>query len=154
MNPYAVLGLLPSADIDAVRRRYRTIARELHPDVAGPDATAAMAEVNEAYAILTDPERRERLNWNPANDPWLDFLSGYFRDRRPGVYRSYWASTRARGATSAASSCTTSVGGWAPAAPTRCTARTRADRRPTVRAGSRRSDSIRGIANSRNALRL
>jgi curved DNA-binding protein CbpA len=83
-NPYAVLGLTPSADLDAVKRRYRTLARELHPDVNGAaDAAAAMAEANEAYAILTDPEKRRRVDRGAS--AWVDYLAeGMFR----GIYRS------------------------------------------------------------------
>lgn len=92
-NPYAVLGLAPSADLDAVKRRYRTLARELHPDVAGADSSAAMADVNEAYAILSDPEQRERLHRNPTNDPFVDFFLGRYGDiynRYLGLYKSNW----------------------------------------------------------------
>jgi curved DNA-binding protein CbpA len=94
-NPYAVLGLLPSADLDAVKRRYRTLARELHPDVAGDtdEAHAAMVEVNEAYAILTDAEKRDRLNWNPNNDRWADFFRGHYGNIYSsflGFYKSQW----------------------------------------------------------------
>jgi curved DNA-binding protein CbpA len=82
-NPYAVLGLTPSADQVAVKRRYRTLARELHPDVNdSADAAAAMIEVNEAYAILTDPERRRRVDRGAS--AWVDYLAA----NMPGVYRS------------------------------------------------------------------
>jgi curved DNA-binding protein CbpA len=94
-NPYAVLGLAPSADLDAVKRRYRTLARELHPDVNGSDeAAAAMVEVNEAYTILSDPEKRRRVN--RGGGVFLDYLTqpgfkyhGIYRSEI-GLYKSRW----------------------------------------------------------------
>ncbi|MCU0306885.1 MAG: DnaJ domain-containing protein [Thermoleophilia bacterium] len=56
---YAVLGIDRDADQDAVRRAYRRLARRHHPDVsADPDAEERFKEVNEAYQVLSDPERR------------------------------------------------------------------------------------------------
>jgi curved DNA-binding protein CbpA len=58
LSPYAVLGLHPSADAWAVKRSYRRLIRELHPDVSDdPETALRAAEVNAAYAILGDPQR-------------------------------------------------------------------------------------------------
>ena len=59
-NLYAVLGLSPTADSDAIRHAYRTLARSLHPDV-NPDADAArrFARVSHAYRVLSDPLSRK-----------------------------------------------------------------------------------------------
>jgi len=58
-DPYRVLGLTPTATAGEVRRAYRRAMLDLHPDVAAdPQATARAAAVNEAYAVLGDPERR------------------------------------------------------------------------------------------------
>jgi len=58
-NLYAVLGLQPTADSDAIRHAYRTLARSLHPDV-NPDADAArrFARVSHAHRVLSDPLSR------------------------------------------------------------------------------------------------
>lgn len=48
----AVLGLPADADADAVRRRFRTLARERHPDRGGDPV--AFAELDRAYAALRD----------------------------------------------------------------------------------------------------
>ena len=45
---HAVLGLAPGATAADVQRAYRRRARVLHPDIAGPGATARMAELNRA----------------------------------------------------------------------------------------------------------
>ena len=54
-----MLGVAPDATADAVKKAYRQLARKYHPDVSKEaDAAARMSEVNEAYAVLSDPERR------------------------------------------------------------------------------------------------
>lgn len=56
---YQVLGVERTADAEAIRKHYRKLARKYHPDVSKePDAESRMQEVNEAYAVLSDPEKR------------------------------------------------------------------------------------------------
>ena len=56
---YDVLGVKRSATQDDIKRAYRKLARELHPDVSKvPDAEKRFNEVTEAYEVLSDPERR------------------------------------------------------------------------------------------------
>jgi molecular chaperone DnaJ len=58
---YEVLGLGRDADEAAVKKAFRRLARELHPDVNAhdPDAEAKFKEAAEAYEVLSDPERRQ-----------------------------------------------------------------------------------------------
>lgn len=56
---YRTLGVDRNATADEVKKAFRKLARKYHPDVSKePDAARHMAEVNEAYAVLSDPERR------------------------------------------------------------------------------------------------
>lgn len=56
---YAVLGVARDAPADEIRKAFRKLARKYHPDVSKvADAEARMKEVNEAYAVLSDPEKR------------------------------------------------------------------------------------------------
>jgi curved DNA-binding protein len=56
---YAALGVPREASGDEIRKAFRRLARKYHPDVSKePDAEARMKEVNEAYAVLSDPEKR------------------------------------------------------------------------------------------------
>jgi curved DNA-binding protein len=56
---YQTLGVARDATADAIRKAFRKLARRYHPDVSKePDAEARMKDVNEAYAVLSDPEKR------------------------------------------------------------------------------------------------
>ena len=53
MNPYEVLGLNSDATLDEIKKRYRQLAQELHPDRGGDGDK--FSQVNLAYDILNDP---------------------------------------------------------------------------------------------------
>ena len=56
---YEVLGVQRGASGAQIKRAFRALARELHPDVsASPDSEHRFREVAEAYEVLSDPERR------------------------------------------------------------------------------------------------
>jgi molecular chaperone DnaJ len=59
-DPYEVLGVSRDAAEQEVKKAFRRLARELHPDVNAhdPDAEDKFKEAAEAYEILSDPERR------------------------------------------------------------------------------------------------
>ena len=59
-DPYEVLGVAPDADDGEVKKAFRGLARELHPDVNrhDPEAEEKFKEAAEAYEILSDAERR------------------------------------------------------------------------------------------------
>jgi molecular chaperone DnaJ len=59
-DPYEVLGVGRDADEGQIKKAFRRLARELHPDVNAhdPSAEEKFKEVAEAYEILSDPERR------------------------------------------------------------------------------------------------
>lgn len=56
---YDALGVARDATAEQIKKAYRSRARKYHPDVSKePDAELRMKEVNEAYAVLSDAERR------------------------------------------------------------------------------------------------
>ena len=57
---YARLGVSSSATIDVIKAAYRKKAAQYHPDKnPSPDAAVRFREVQEAYEVLADPERRK-----------------------------------------------------------------------------------------------
>jgi len=67
---YKVLGVAENADEAAIKKAYRKLAKEYHPDVTGNDKkkTERFKEINEAYAVLGDKDKRaeyERLKNAP-----------------------------------------------------------------------------------------
>jgi curved DNA-binding protein len=96
-----VLGLEPGADAVSLKRAFRAQARRWHPDLNGNDPVAEerFKLVNEAYAVLSDPRRRELWEaggdsglagaGGPAADPFAsgfpdfeDYLATLFGERR------------------------------------------------------------------------
>src|SRR5512145_784126 len=72
---YKILGVERSADEKEVKSAYRKLARKYHPDVNPGDKSAEdkFKEVNEAYEVLSDPEKRKRYdqlgpNWKAGEE--------------------------------------------------------------------------------------
>lgn len=85
---YRVLGIDRTADDKAVKSAYRRLARKHHPDVSkGAGAAEKFKEINEAYEVLSDPEKRRRYDslgpdWQrytqgPSGQPGAGFPGGF-----------------------------------------------------------------------------
>ena len=80
---YAILGLEHQAGDGDIKKAYRRLAKQLHPDVnPSPDAERRFIEVNEAYAFLSDVSRR-RVYQKTAP------ISDAERIRREAVYKQW-----------------------------------------------------------------
>src|SRR6185503_10654980 len=67
---YKTLGVSRTASDDEIRKAFRKLARQHHPDVAKNKATGEekFKEINEAYEVLGDPQKRKKydelgVNW-------------------------------------------------------------------------------------------
>src|ERR1043166_1281120 len=63
-TPYEVLGVKPDATTDEIRKAYRKLAKQFHPDLnpGKPAAEARFKAVSAAHDILSDPEKRARYD--------------------------------------------------------------------------------------------
>lgn len=83
---YSVLGVSRDVSPEELKRVYRRLARQYHPDVnpGNPTAEARFKEINEAYEVLSDPDKRRKYDqygryWQqvgerpPSAEPQVDF---------------------------------------------------------------------------------
>jgi DnaJ-class molecular chaperone len=90
---YAILGVKRNATNDEIRRSYRKLAKDLHPDQnkGDPKAEEKFKKVSAAFAVLGNPDKRKRYD---AGE-----IDGMGNERANPFYRDYGAGTSgARGA--------------------------------------------------------
>jgi DnaJ-class molecular chaperone len=108
---YDVLGTSKTATEDDIRKAYRTLARKYHPDVNPGDKSAEekFKEINEAYEVLSDTDKRKRYdqlgpNWKAGSDftpppgrggasePFGDFGDGFGSYRGSSGFSDFFES--------------------------------------------------------------
>ena len=66
VDHYETLGVARDASPEEIKKAYRRLARELHPDVnPSEEASERFKSVTHAYDVLSDPEQRERYDLGP-----------------------------------------------------------------------------------------
>ena len=63
-TPYEILGVKPTASADEIRKVYRKLAKQLHPDLnpGKPEAEQRFKSVTAAYDLVSDPQKRARYD--------------------------------------------------------------------------------------------
>jgi hypothetical protein len=93
-DPYAILGVAPTASEAEIRAAYRALVAKYHPDRHQGNpledlAAAKVAEINRAYETLSDPERRAA--WDRGRSSWPRPVASPFATAPGGARkRSRW----------------------------------------------------------------
>jgi molecular chaperone DnaJ len=78
-NPYDILGVAKNASADEIKKAYRKLAREHHPDQGGDETR--FKEIQGAYDVLSDPEKRQAYDtFGSANGRGAPAGGASFRD--------------------------------------------------------------------------
>jgi DnaJ-class molecular chaperone len=87
-DPYTILGVPKGASEDDIRRAFRKLAKELHPDVNRAGSDERFKKVSQAYEILGDAEKRkayDRGEIDARGEPRRDAFRTYARGARAGA---------------------------------------------------------------------
>ncbi len=85
-NPYSILGVQKSADDKAIKSAFRKLAMKYHPDqnADNKNAQAKFAEINQAYEIIGDKEKRAQYDCGEIDDEGKPKFAGFQGGGHPG----------------------------------------------------------------------
>src|ERR1700691_5977104 len=112
---YAALGVSRDASADEIKKAYRRLARELHPDVnPDPQTQERFKEITQAYEVLSDPSKRQMYDlgadpfaqagaapggFGGAGFPFSDIMDAFFGAGAAGTRGPRSRARRGRNAT-------------------------------------------------------
>ena len=105
---YEVLGVEKNADESTIKKAYRGLAKKYHPDMnpGNAEAEVKFKEASEAYAVLSDPERKRQYdqfghaafeNGGAGGFGGFDFNSADFGDIFGDIFGDLFGGSRSRG---------------------------------------------------------
>jgi DnaJ-class molecular chaperone len=87
-TPYEVLGVKPDASADEIRKVYRKLAKQFHPDLnpGKPEAEERFKSISAAYDLLSDPDKRTRYDRGEIDETGAERPPrGYYRGHAEGA---------------------------------------------------------------------
>jgi DnaJ-class molecular chaperone len=87
-TPYQVLGVKPDASADDIRKAYRKLAKQFHPDLnpGKAEAEERFKSISAAYDLLSDPEKRARYDRGEIDESGAERPPrGYYRSQAEGA---------------------------------------------------------------------
>ncbi|CRL07622.1 CLUMA_CG020587, isoform A [Clunio marinus] len=83
-NPYQILGVDKRATLPELKRAYKQLAKEWHPDKSDhPDAEKKFIEIKQAYELLSDVERRKAYDGHGiTNEDYLENMYARYREQK------------------------------------------------------------------------
>lgn len=94
---YEVLGVTRDISPTGIKRAYRRLARKYHPDLikSNPQAEVKLREINEAYEVLSDPQKRHHYDaLTDTAHPFIRFTRFVARKTIRGYWQGYYGSKK------------------------------------------------------------
>jgi DnaJ-class molecular chaperone len=87
-TPYELLGVKPDASPDEIRKAYRKLAKQLHPDLnpGKPEAEARFKSVTAAYDLLSDADKRARYDRGEIDETGAERPQYSYRPHAEGAH--------------------------------------------------------------------